>query len=233
MNDSIPQASTWLNIKRTFLRGFVRLALRLLFKIKITGWENLPESGGYMISHNHVSIADPALVISNWPFHPEAVGAAELWSRSGQNFFVAGYETIPVSRGDYDRAMLMSLINVLKEGRALVLAPEGTRSHVPGLLRAQSGIGYIIDQAEVPVLPIGIVGATDAAIKEALQMKRPLIEMVIGEPFTMAKIESRGAERRRARQRNSDLVMLKIAELLPAEYHGVYANFDPDAPETD
>jgi hypothetical protein len=48
--------------------------------------------------------------------------------------------------------------------------------------------------------------------------------MRIGEPIKLPPINGRGAERRAMRQANADLVMRRIAELLPARYHGVYAD---------
>jgi hypothetical protein len=48
--------------------------------------------------------------------------------------------------------------------------------------------------------------------------------MRIGAPILIPPAEGKGAERREARQRNTDLIMQRIAELLPEEYRGVYGN---------
>ena len=215
---------TSLKIRRFFVKRIISGLIRLLFRVEIIGKENIPGDGAYLVSHNHVSIIDPAWVGSWWPTNLEVVGAAELWKRTGQSWVVRSYGTLPVHRGSPERELLRTMTNVLKAGSPLLIAPEGTRSHVAGMVQAQPGIGYLIDQAGAPVLPIGIVGSTDADLKSALKLKRPRMTMRIGKPFTLPPIEGSGAERREARKHNTEIVMLKICELLPEEYWGVYAD---------
>jgi 1-acyl-sn-glycerol-3-phosphate acyltransferase len=72
------------------------------------------------------------------------------------------------------------------------------------------------------------MGASDDFLKRALRFERPPIGMRVGKPFRLPTLEGRGPARRLSRQANADLVMRRIAELLPPEYHGVYAA-DPAA----
>jgi 1-acyl-sn-glycerol-3-phosphate acyltransferase len=92
-----------------------------------------------------------------------------------------------------------------------------------GMRRAKPGIGYILEQTQVPVGPVGLVGTTDDFWQRARRGERPRLEMRIGKPIHFQPIDRRGAERRVQRQQNADLVMRHIAGLLPEEYHGVYA----------
>jgi 1-acyl-sn-glycerol-3-phosphate acyltransferase len=115
------------------------------------------------------------------------------------------------------------VVNVLESGYPLLIAPEGGRSHKPGMRRAMPGIAFILEKARVPVMPVGIVGSTDDFGKKAFSFKRPPIEMHIGKPFMVPPIEGSGAERRESRQKNADRVMEHIAALLPEEYRGVYS----------
>ena len=115
------------------------------------------------------------------------------------------------------------MLTILQAGRPLMIAPEGGRSHGSGLRRAKAGIGYILDQADVPVVPVALVGTTDDVLRRALRLQRPSLEMRVGKPFRLPPIEGAGTERRAGRQRNTDLVMSRIAGLLPPEYRGAYA----------
>jgi 1-acyl-sn-glycerol-3-phosphate acyltransferase len=90
--------------------------------------------------------------------------------------------------------------------------------------RAQPGVGYIIEETHVPVLPAAIFGTTDDFWERARRGERPVLEMHIGKPVILPPIEEKGAARREARQHNADLVMRYIAGLLPLEYRGVYAD---------
>jgi 1-acyl-sn-glycerol-3-phosphate acyltransferase len=89
--------------------------------------------------------------------------------------------------------------------------------------RAKPGIAYIIEQTNVPVLPVGLVGTTEDFWQRARRGKKPALEMRIGKPIVLPDIHSKGTARHEARQRNADLVMAYLAGLLPEEYRGVYA----------
>jgi hypothetical protein len=82
----------------------------------------------------------------------------------------------------------------------------------------------VVDKAKVPVVPVGIVGATDDFLNEALRGKRPRIEMRVGSPVHLPAVAGRGEARRTSLQKNADLIMQHIAELLPREYGGYYGN---------
>jgi 1-acyl-sn-glycerol-3-phosphate acyltransferase len=103
------------------------------------------------------------------------------------------------------------------------MAPEGGRSHKPGMNPAKPGIAFIAEQTGLPIIPVAIVGTTDDFFSKASKGKRPQLEMHIGKPFHLPPVEGKGAERRESRQRNADLVMRHIAGLLPENYRGVYA----------
>ena len=84
------------------------------------------------------------------------------------------------------------------------------------------GVAFIIEKADVPVMPVGVVGATQDFLSRALRGERPVLEMRIGKPIRLPPIEGKGDDRRTARQRNADSIMIHIASLLPLEYRGVY-----------
>jgi 1-acyl-sn-glycerol-3-phosphate acyltransferase len=214
--------------RRWLARPIIRVLLRTLFHalapIQITGKENVPLHTAYITAINHVSLFEAPFVGVFWPEQVEALGASDVWERPGQNILARLWGGIPVHRGDYDRAALEAVISALRSGYPLLIAPEGGRSHVPGMRQAMTGIAYIAEQSGVPIIPVAIVGTTDDFFEKASHGKRPRLEMHIGKPVVLPKVEARGIERREARQRNADLVMRHIAGLLPPEYRGVYAD---------
>lgn len=207
---------------RAILRPVFRGLFHLLSRVLITGKENIPTIGAYLITINHISLFEPPLILAFWPTAPEAVGAVDIWDRKGQSALARLYGGIPVHRGQYDRQMIEKVIQVLRSGRPLLIAPEGGRSHSLGMRRALPGVAYLADQAAVPIVPVGIVGTSDDFLHKALRWQRPTVEIRIGKPFLLPAIQGKGENRRLERQQNSDLIMEKIAELLPSDYHGVY-----------
>ncbi len=216
--------SFWTKISRAIVRFLMRNAYRLLVRVHISGWENLPENNAFIVAFNHVSYFEPPLLMSFWKPAPEAIGAEYLFKHPVFKFLAMSYKAIPVNRGQYDRKVLEICIDILDSGKTLLIAPEGTRSRVKGMNQANPGISYIVDKTNVPVVPVACIGTTSDMLKKALKLKRPIIEVKIGNPIYLPDVEGKGQERRNSRQSNADLVMIKIAELLPEEYHGYYAN---------
>jgi len=209
-------------ITRRIIRPIFRLIFHMLSDVKINGLENIPRSGAYLITINHVSTYEPPLILSFWPTPPEGAGAIEIWERPGQAILVRIYHAIPIHRGEFDRQALETIIDALNSGYPLLIAPEGGRTHDPGMRRALPGVAYLVDKTGVPVVPVGVVGFSDDFLGQALHFKRPRIEMRIGQPFYLPAVEGKGAARHVALQANADRVMLAIAALMPAEYHGFY-----------
>jgi len=209
-------------IGRPLVRTVLGGIFRILAPIKIIGRENVPVGKPYLVAINHVSLFDPPFAGAFWPEQVEAMGAVDIWSKPGQNILARMWGGIPVHRGEYDRALFDTVTSALRSGYALLIAPEGGRSHTPGLQQAKPGLAYIIEQTGVPVIPVGISGTTDDFWHKGIRGKRPPIEMRIGKPLVLPPL-AKGADRREARQANTDLVMRHIAGLLPEEYRGVYA----------
>ena len=217
-------------LARPFLRLLLRLIFRILAPVKITGRKNVPRGKAYIAAINHVSLFEAPFVGVFWPEQLEALGASDVWERPGQNILARMWGGIQVHRDEYDRAAMEGVLSALRSGYPLLMAPEGGRSHVPGLRQAKPGIAYIAEQTGLPVVPVGIVGTTDDFFQKASKGKRPLLEMHIGKPFNLPPVEGKGEVRRESRQRNADLVMRAIAGLVPEEYRGVYAD-DPIFPD--
>ncbi len=216
------RAPWYAQVFRFLMRPLFRFLFRILCRVQIEGRENIPHQGAYIIAHNHISLFEPPFILAFWPITPEGISGADVFDRPFLKFFVIAYGAIPVHRGEYDRKVIESMLTVLRAGKPLMIAPEGGRSHKPGLRQARAGVAYLMDRAQVPVLPVAIIGSTDDMFSRAIRGKRPPLIMRIGKPFNLPPIEGRGEERRAARQASADLVMRHIASLLPEDYRGVY-----------
>ncbi len=219
-------------LARPIIRVLLRTVFHILAPVKITGKKNVPFKTAYIVAINHVSLFEAPFVGVFWPEQVEALGASDVWDRPGQKYLAQLWGGIPVHRGEYDRAAMEGVISALRSGYPLLIAPEGGRSHTPGMRIAYPGVAYIVEQTGVPVVPVAIVGTTDDFFQKASKAKRPQLEMRIGKPIHLPPVEGKGEAKRQARQRNADLVMRHIAGLLPEEYRGVYAQeaIFPSAP---
>lgn len=212
-----------LRFSRTILRFVFRGVFRLLFNIELEGFENIPQEGGYAAAYNHISLFEPPLILAFWPKAPEGISALDVFTRPWQKVMVSLYGAIAINRKSYDREGMDTINNLLKTGNAMIISPEGGRSHDLGMRSAQPGIAFILDRAQVPILPIAILGTHDESLKNALRGNRETLTIRVGKPFILPPINGKGEQRRAERQKNADEVMLAIGRMLPEKYHGVYA----------
>jgi 1-acyl-sn-glycerol-3-phosphate acyltransferase len=210
-------------ISRRLLRPVFRGLFHILSKVKINGIEHVPKQGPYIIAINHISLFEPPFIIAFWPVCPEAAGAVEIWEKPGQNILARLFGGIQVHRGQYDRQLIDSMLNVLRSGYPLLIAPEGGRTHNVAMRQAHVGIAFLAEKTGVPVVPVGIEGTSDDFFTRAIHLKRPKLTLHIGPQITLPHVEGKGDARRLNFQANADLVMMHIAALLPSEYHGFYA----------
>ncbi len=218
----LPYNIGWRRWIRPPLKVVFRGLFHALFRFTVEGRENVPRAGSYLVIYNHVSFLDPPFLLAEWPTWLEAVAASDVLRRPAQAPLVWLYGVIPVDRGKPDRRFLDYVVAVLHEGYPIAFAPEGTRSHTPGMRRAWTGLAYIADRAGVPIVPVGMAGTEDEAVHRALRLQRPPVHIRIGKPFRLPPLEAWPVPRKQARRLNTDLAMYRVAALLPPPYRGVY-----------
>jgi 1-acyl-sn-glycerol-3-phosphate acyltransferase len=151
------------------------------------------------------------------------LGASDVWNRPGQDILAKAYGGIPIDRGEIDRTALHRTVDAVLSGKSLAIAPEGGRSHSPGMRKAKAGITYLFEKTKVNIIPLAMVGTTDDFLSEILRGKRPRASMIVGKPFLLPEFDEEGKTGSELRQEKVDFVMKKIAELLPEEYRGYYS----------
>ena len=198
----------------------VRILLYILSRPTVHGLENVPPHGPYLITANHLSYYDPPCLLVMWPYLVEAIGASDMMTDGRfMSHMINGYSTLPAHREAVDAQLLRTALNVLKCGRALYIAPEGARNPA-GLGAAKPGAAYIALKANVPIVPVAIIG-TDRIFPELRKGRRQKVEMVIGTPYRLPDLPP--AQRRHALTKCTQLIMQRIAALLPPGLRGVYA----------
>lgn len=209
-----------LSLLRWFARGFVSFLAFLFFHCQVIGKENVPPKGPVIIIANHPSLADPCLI--GIKLHREAVFMAkeELFANGFASWLLRSLGAFPVSRGNVNRKALSTSARALKNGLALVIFPEGGRSRRGEMKRGTAGAAMIAVRSETQILPVGIYGAEKA--KGAFWFfKRPKVKIVFGKPFLLKR--ETDVEKKVLYSLLADRMMIKIAELLPKEYHGYYS----------
>jgi 1-acyl-sn-glycerol-3-phosphate acyltransferase len=143
-----------------FVRPPLNFVWRGLFKIRYSGIENIPQTGGLIIASNHQTYIDPfwlSIPIKR-PLRFLAWDAAFDWPLVGKLIQLFGAWPLQIERSD--PAAIRRTLQWLREGEAVVIFPEGARGRADGsMLRFKGGAVRLALEAEVPILPVTIRGA--------------------------------------------------------------------------
>jgi 1-acyl-sn-glycerol-3-phosphate acyltransferase len=210
---------------RTILRSIVLAVLGPLLSLRLIGVDNVPGDGPLLVASNHLSNADPIILEAAFPRPLFFVGKSELFRNPFFRWVLHRFGGIPVERGTPDRAAIRRARAVLDQGIALGIYPEGVRSKTVALLRGHSGAGLIALQSKAPVLPVAIYGTeffpVNGEVPPRLSKSLPRgVTVHFGTPF---HVPERVDGKRVTADEATHLIMIRIAELLPERYHGVYA----------
>jgi 1-acyl-sn-glycerol-3-phosphate acyltransferase len=192
----------------------------VLADVTVSGKENIPTDGPFLVTTNHMSAADTPLLFVSFPTQEWRFFAGEKW----QDHWLWGpmmgsLGAVYIKRGEVDRRAIQEALQAIDDGAVFGLAPEGKRSKVGEMQEAKTGAAYLASRGEAPILPVGIIN-TDILFANVRKFKRTRVEVIIGEPYYLPDLG------RRARRADLDaythLIMVHIAALLPERYHGVY-----------
>lgn len=211
-----------------FLRWVMRTLVHTVLAGHFTqvGRERVPRGGPLLVCGNHISTLDPPLVPAFLPRNDSwSMAKAEYFESSRlQTWIFNAFHAFPVVRHSADRAALRRATAILRQGQVLVLYPEGTRITSGGLHRPEPGAGFIAMLTGAPILPVAITGSREVFGKGFRLPRRAPLRLEWGEPF---KIASRLPGGRRVEYQDaSDAIMLAIAEMLPGEMRGEFADLE-------
>ncbi|MDQ0983161.1 1-acyl-sn-glycerol-3-phosphate acyltransferase [Streptomyces sp. V2I9] len=203
--------------------------LRLLFRPRIEGLENIPEDGAAIVAGNHLSFSDHFLMPAILKRRITFLAKAEYFTGPGLKgrltaYFFRSAGQIPVDRSGKDagQAAIREGLGVLGKGELLGIYPEGTRSHDGRLYKGKVGVAVMAITAGVPVIPCAMVGTFEIQPPGQVVPKIKRVAIRFGEPLDFSRYA--GMENRKAAIRAvTDEIMYAILELSGQEYVDEYA----------
>jgi 1-acyl-sn-glycerol-3-phosphate acyltransferase len=204
-----------------------RTITRCLTRVRVSGaLETIPREGPLIIASNHASNAD-GVIIGAW-LTPRLgrrihwLGKREMteWPIVGP--FVLAGSVHPVDRGHVEVDVFRLLVRILEAGNVVVVFPEGTRSPTGAMQAAKDGLALLALKSNALILPVGVIDTDRFWPKGRIPRIGGRVELQVGEPFRLADGLPAGLDRRQAKAAATDLIMHRIAELLPARQRGVY-----------
>ncbi len=209
-----------LNIKyprRIFIRSILirigKILIRILTNIKISGIENFPINGPLIVAGNHVASLEALLMVVFTPTSIELLGTGDIPLDPNLAGFARLYGYIPIFRGSIDQTGLKTALSVLEQNGVIGIFPEGGIWDT-GKKQAKIGVSWLSYKSGAPVIPVGFVGMKNS-LKNALLLKKPKIEMIIGEPLKAEEIFLDDQPLKQKLLNTANLIMEKIYCLLP------------------
>ncbi len=204
---------------RAFWRGVCTLLITFLTYRTVEGLENFPQKGPAMVVVNHLGDADGPLLVSTLPASLDALGKIELYDFPILGKLMDWYGTIWLHRGRPDRRAIKAALDGFAEGRFILIAPEGRFSLTGGLEEGQHGAAFLAFKADVPIVPVVVIGTENAHVYGHLKrLQRAPVTLRVGKAFRL----SQQADRRETVREGTDQIMEALANLLPQAYRGHY-----------
>jgi 1-acyl-sn-glycerol-3-phosphate acyltransferase len=176
---------------RSFAAVCLRVWLRLYHRLEITGRENLPSGGSFVMVANHSSHLDALCLVSALPLrklHRVFPAAAEdyFFRNVSRTWFAAVViNALPFSRQMHVRQSICLCEKLIETpGNVLVIFPEGTRTSSGEMGAFKPGIGALLAGRKVPVLPCHLEGAYAAWSRHHSIPRPKKLKLVIGQPRT-------------------------------------------------
>lgn len=200
------------------LRGF----FAVYFRLRIIGEDRVPISGPVLLASNHASFLDPPLIGVALRREASFLARESLFRVPLFGALIRSINALPVDRGGRSPKGLKSIVNLLAQGQAVALFPEGTRTRDGNLQPAQAGVGLAVVKSGAPVVPIRIHGSFESYSR---RMWFPLpcrITVVFGDPIDFGGLltDAKTAEKDKLRGIYRDVssrIMEEIGQLDPSD----------------
>jgi acyl-[acyl-carrier-protein]-phospholipid O-acyltransferase/long-chain-fatty-acid--[acyl-carrier-protein] ligase len=145
-------------LPETVLKSLVKAILRLCYRVEVAGAENMPQPGERaVVVVNHVSFLDGLLLAAFLPGKPTFAVNTRIAQAWWVKPFLRLFEAFPVDPTNPMAAKAM--VKAVREGRTLVIFPEGRITVTGALMKIFDGPGMVADKADAPIVPVRIDGA--------------------------------------------------------------------------
>ncbi len=171
-----------------FLRYLLQLMAVLVYRIRVTGRENIPATGGVLLVSNHQSHLDPPFVGIGCPRHVNFLARQSLFRFAPFRWLITSLGVIPLDHGRRGISGLKESLRRLKRGEMLAIFPEGTRSSDGRIGRFMPGFTALAVRSGAAILPAAIDGAYQAWPRRQTFPGRGRIRVHYGEPILPAEI---------------------------------------------
>jgi 1-acyl-sn-glycerol-3-phosphate acyltransferase len=200
--------------------SFFRAVFASYFRWRVFHPERVPSEGPLILASNHASFIDPPLVGSGVSRMVIMLARQSLFRFPGFGHLLRSWNAIPVDPRGGSAAGLKAILDRLLAGNAVLIFPEGTRSHDGRLQPARSGLGLLVIKSAAPLVPVRIWGTYEAYGRGARFPRPKRVTVKYGRPLLFQDLREEATRCPKSRlkeiyQEVTDRTMAEIAAMEP------------------
>ena len=165
----------------SLLKLFLTILFKMLYRVEVSGYENIPKNGKFILCSNHLSYVDPLIIVGFFSRHVYFMAKKEVFNIRVLGETISFLNAFPVDRNSIDRKAIKNSIEILNSDEVLCMFPEGTRS-TEGVIRdGHRGVGLIsILSSNSPILPMALSGTNKIIQKPRKRIFFPKVKITYG-----------------------------------------------------
>ena len=159
-----------------------------LFGVRVRCDEPLPRTGGVLVLSTHQSHLDPLLLGLATDRRLSSMARSSLYRFKPFGFVITALDAVPIDREGSAVAAMKVVIKRLQDGAAVIVFPEGTRTHDGRMGEIKSGFAILAKKARVPIAPVAIVGAYECWPRSRLFPRPGRIRVEFGRVLSVDEV---------------------------------------------
>ena len=202
--------------------------IRGVFRVVAEGREHVPATGPVILASNHLSYLDHYVTGAVLDRQIYFISKAQHFDNAFQKWFFTNLGVIPLKRGEGDQVAFQRSLEVLREGKAFCIYPEGTRSTDGKLHRGRTGVARLALTTGAPVVPVACID-TEKVLPKGRNLPKLGIPVTVrfGPPLAFPQFGPSDADDRKVTRDVTDEVMRSVQKLSGQEYVDEYHD-NPD-----
>lgn len=140
---------------------FYMIRLKLVYRLKVEGLENVPRDNAYIVCPNHLSTLDPPLVAAVMPRRVSFMAKKELFDIRFLRWWIDWLGAFAVNRESLGPSTIKTVMNIKKSKWVFGIFPQGTRGEVGVIENISKGFAGLAKITKCSVLPVGITGTNE------------------------------------------------------------------------
>lgn len=143
----------------TLVKAIAFVLFKIVFRVRVTGIENVPDTGRLVLCANHQSNWDPIVLATFYPRKIAWMSKKELFEKKTLATVLRWLGVFPVDRQIADVSAVKTALRILKDDRVLGIFPEGTRVRGYKPENAKAGVAMLAVKSKSPVQPVYITSS--------------------------------------------------------------------------